>query len=86
MSITISPELEGRIQRVVASGRYATPELAMEAAVRQLEIDDPLASWSKEDLNAAIEEGLWSLQNEPLVTPEEARAGLAQLRTELQRG
>jgi hypothetical protein len=54
LAITISPEREGRIQRVVASGRYATLALAMEAAIQQLEVDDPLASWSKAELEALM--------------------------------
>jgi hypothetical protein len=83
LAITISPEREGRIQRVVASGRYATLALAMEAAIQQLEVDDPLASWSKAELEALMDEGLWSLENEPLTTAEEARTGRAQLRSEL---
>jgi putative addiction module CopG family antidote len=83
MAITLSPELESRIQRVVASGRYATTEQAIEDAVRQLEFNDPLADWSKEELQAAVDEGLWSAENEPLLTPEESLAGLSQLRTEL---
>lgn len=56
----------------------------MEYAVDQL-LHDPLSDWSKEDLETAVNEGLWSLEHEPLVTPEEARASLAQLRAELRR-
>jgi Arc/MetJ-type ribon-helix-helix transcriptional regulator len=82
MAITISPELEGRIQRVVASGRYATAEDAVEAAVQQLEFDDPLAGWSKSDLQAWIDEGLWSAENEPLLTPDEVRTPLACIKVE----
>jgi hypothetical protein len=85
MAITISPELEVRIQRVVASGRFATPEQAVEAAMERLEIDDPLSGWSQQELQTVIDEGLWSLENEPLMTPEEVRAELAQLRADLRR-
>jgi predicted transcriptional regulator len=89
MAVTLSPELEVRLQRVVESGRYATVEQAIESVVDKLEneaIDDVLSGWTKEELDAAIEEGLESARSEPLVTPAEAREHLARLRAELARG
>jgi predicted transcriptional regulator len=85
MALTISPELEGRIQRVVDSGRYATPEQAIESAVSRIESDEMLAGWSKADLEAAIDEGLASAERGELYTEAETRAYLAKVRSDLER-
>jgi Arc/MetJ-type ribon-helix-helix transcriptional regulator len=85
MPLTLSPELEGRIERVVANGRFPNVESAMEHAVNALEVDDRLAEWPAEELQALIDEGLESARTEPLVTEAEARAHLAQVRAELMR-
>jgi predicted transcriptional regulator len=91
MAITISPELEGRIQRVVASGRFATPEEAVAVAVTYMErelrqTDEILDQFAPGELQALIDEGIRSMETEPLVTPQEARAHLARVRAELMRG
>jgi Arc/MetJ-type ribon-helix-helix transcriptional regulator len=85
MALTLSPELEGRIERVVANGRFPNVASAVEHAVHALEIDDMLDAWPACELQALIDEGLESARTEPLVTEAEARAHLAQVRAELMR-
>jgi Arc/MetJ-type ribon-helix-helix transcriptional regulator len=85
MELTITPELEERIERVVANGRFPNAQAAVEHAVNALEIDDMLADWPAGELQVLIDEGLESERNEPLVTETEARARLAQVRAELTR-
>ncbi len=82
MAMTITPELEERIERVVANGRFPNAQAAVEHAVNALEIDDMLAGWPAGELQALIDEGLESERSEPLVTEAEARAHLAQVRAE----
>ncbi len=83
MALTLSPELEVRIERVVANGRFPDVQSAVEHAVNALEIDDMLDAWPAGELQALIDEGLESARTEPHVTEGEARAHLAQLRAEL---
>jgi Arc/MetJ-type ribon-helix-helix transcriptional regulator len=85
MALTLSPEIEERIERVVANGRFPDIQSAVEHAVNALEVDDMLADWPAGDLQALIDEGLESAKNEPLVNEAEARAHLSQVRAELTR-
>jgi Arc/MetJ-type ribon-helix-helix transcriptional regulator len=87
MELTITPEIEGVIQRKVASGEYATAQQALESAVKRLDQDaSGLEGWSAAELQAMVDEGLWSAENEPLMTLEEVRSGLAELRAARHRG
>jgi len=80
MAMTLSPELETRIQRVVDTGRFNTTEQAIESAISRLEVDELLSGWSKADLEAAIDEGLASVDRGELYTEDEVRAYLAEVR------
>jgi Arc/MetJ-type ribon-helix-helix transcriptional regulator len=85
MALTLSPELEERIERVVANGRFPDIQSAVEHAVNALEVDDMLATWPAGELQALIDEGLESARTEPHFTEPQARAYLAEVRAELER-
>jgi hypothetical protein len=87
MAMTLSTELEERLNRFVALGRFETLEQALEGAVayRELEMqqaDEVFSGWSKGELGAMIDEGLASAENEPLMSGEEVRAYPARARSE----
>jgi Arc/MetJ-type ribon-helix-helix transcriptional regulator len=86
MAITISPELEGRIQRVVASGRYATAELALQNAVHGLEQEDADFGLSAAELQTLIDVGWAEAERGETMSGDEARVRLAELRATRQRG
>jgi Arc/MetJ-type ribon-helix-helix transcriptional regulator len=91
MAITLPNSIEQRIRHVVESGKFDTPEEAMEFAVNHMErelqqTDDILNQLGPGELQLLIDEGMKSLETEPLVTPQEARAHLSRLRAELMRG
>jgi Arc/MetJ-type ribon-helix-helix transcriptional regulator len=85
MALTLSPELEERIERVVANGRFPDVKSAVEHAVNALEVDDMLAAWPAGELQALIDEGLVSEKSEPHFTEAEARVYLADVRAALER-
>jgi Arc/MetJ-type ribon-helix-helix transcriptional regulator len=85
MALTLSPEIEERIERVVANGRFPDIQSAVEHAVNALEVDDMLAAWPSGELQVLIDEGLESERNEPSMNEAELRAYLAQARAELTR-
>jgi Arc/MetJ-type ribon-helix-helix transcriptional regulator len=85
MALTLSPELEQRIEKVVANGHFTSVQSAVEHAVKALEVDDMLADWPAGELQALIDEGLESARTEPHVSEAEALEHLAKLRTELAR-
>jgi Arc/MetJ-type ribon-helix-helix transcriptional regulator len=85
MALTLSPELEERIERVVANGRFPDVQSAVEHAVHALEADDMFSAWPAGELQALIDEGLESERNEPHFTEAQARAYLAEVRAELER-
>jgi hypothetical protein len=85
MELKLTPELEELIQRHLDSGRFDTPYQVVIDAVVQLPMKDPDLGLSTAEWDVLIQEGLDSAENEPLLTPEEARAYLAGVRAELRR-
>jgi len=83
MALTLTPELEGRIERVVASGSFPDVQSAMEHAVNALEADAMLDAWPAAELQRLVDEGIESARNEPLVAEDEARGHMAALRATL---
>jgi len=87
MELTITPELESIIQREVESGRYETPQQVFENAVYKLkQDDDDKLGMTLAEFQALLDEGWEAAERGDLVTPEEARAHLAKVRSELDRG
>ncbi|BDC50342.1 hypothetical protein F183_A26580 [Bryobacterales bacterium F-183] len=66
MAIQLAPELERRIESLMADRGYATPELVAEAALHALE-DSP-DELSDGEMEALLEEGL----NSPLIVADDA--------------
>lgn len=81
MELTITPELEGLIQRKLDSGEYETPQQVFENAVYRLNQDDAdFSGWSTAELQAAIDEGWEEAERGETVSGEEARLRLAKMR------
>jgi putative addiction module CopG family antidote len=91
MTVELTPEVEAMIQDELASGRFQDMSDVIATAMhaladrRDLEHDYPVPPMTLAEFQAAIDEGVESADNEPLVTPEEARASLARVRQGLAR-
>lgn len=72
MQVIIDPQREAEIQRLVASGKYASPEAVVADALRLL--SEQAAYWS--DVNEKIEMGLAQLNAGQRVPGGEAFARL----------
>jgi len=68
MVLQITPQLEAKISRLVAEGRYANASELVERAVELLEVHDE----QREKLRAKLQEGLDAIENgdEVEFTPE----------------
>jgi len=81
MELTITPELEGLIQRELDSGRYETPQQVLENAVYRLNQDDAdFLGWGTAELQAAIDEGWEEAERGETMSGDEARLRLAEMR------
>ncbi len=88
MTVELTPEVEAMIQHELASGRFQDMSDVIATAMHaladrrplDLEHDYPVPPMTLAEFQAAIDEGVESADNEPLVTPEEARASLARVR------
>jgi hypothetical protein len=85
MELTITPEIEGVIQRKLESGQYETPQQVLESAVHRLDEDDADFGWSTAELQAAIDVGWEEAERGIGMTGSEARIELARLRAERRR-
>lgn len=82
MTLTVAPEVEGRIQAMMDSGAYTTVDQLLTAALERLAVDEVVESIGVAELQKIIDEGVRSAKEEPLVSPEEARAYLAKVRAD----
>ncbi len=82
MELTITPEIEGVIQRKLESGQYETPQQVLESAFHRLDEDDADFGWSSEELQAAVDIGWEQAERGDTITGSEARRELARLRAE----
>src|SRR5258708_3239088 len=57
MSVHISPEFQEFVREKVASGKYRSEQEVVEDGLRYLRENDILSGYSREELNALIEEG-----------------------------
>jgi len=81
MELTITPELEQMIRRKLDSGEYDTPQQVIENALHRLNQDESdFLGWSTAELQAAIDEGWEEAERGELMTGDEARARLAEMR------
>ena len=72
MSLNIPPEFERAILDRVASGAYETPEEVLKACLEALDRYEDDLSVDHEWLKRAIQEGIESAENEPLIPSEVA--------------
>lgn len=79
MQLTLAPETLQRIEAMVDSGNFASPEEVIEQALNRLEAEELLASWSRDDLQAAIQEGIDAADRGDTFSMEEVKAHLAAL-------
>ncbi len=85
MELTITPELEGIIQRELDSGRYETPQQVFENAVYKLEHDHHALGMTLAEFQAKLDEGWEEAERGETVSAEDARAYLAKARAERNR-
>jgi len=85
MTLTPTPANEERIQYLMGSGKFATVDDVLAAALDRLAVDRIVQDIGLAEFQRMLDEGLESAENEELVTPEEARAYLARVRDELRR-
>lgn len=79
-TITLGPEQEVLLQRLLHSGRFPDEAAAISAALEMLEGEpDPLAGWSIEDLRRAVQAGIDSGPGVPI---DEAFVELRQMLAE----
>ena len=72
MSLNIPPEFERAILERVASGAYETPEDVLRACLKALDRYEDDLSVDHEWLKRAIQEGIESEENEPLIPSDVA--------------
>jgi predicted transcriptional regulator len=85
MELTLTPESEERLQRRLSEGRWKSPAEVMETALDILDDLDDVIVRNREELEAAIQVGIESAENERLYTAEEVRMHLAEVRAQSQR-
>jgi Arc/MetJ-type ribon-helix-helix transcriptional regulator len=83
MEVTLTPELEQRLERRLSGGRWHTPSEVLETALDILDDMDEWIVMSREELDAKLEESLASAQRGETVSAEDAKAHLAKLREAL---
>jgi predicted transcriptional regulator len=85
MELILTPESEERLQRRLSEGRWKSPAEVMETALDILDDLDDVIVRNREELEAAIQKGIDSAENERLYTADEVRAHLAEVRAQSQR-
>jgi putative addiction module CopG family antidote len=85
MALTLSPEVEHRLEIRVQEGRWKSASDVVGTALDLLDDLDDLIVVTREDLQAKIQDGLDSVDRGELYTSEEVRAHLAEVRARLSR-
>jgi Arc/MetJ-type ribon-helix-helix transcriptional regulator len=85
MTVTLSPELEGLIQRKLDSGEYETPQQVIENAVYRMGKNPVDPGMGAAELQAFVDEGWEEAERSETVPGDEARAYLAKARAERHR-
>lgn len=76
MNVSLTPELEALVRRLVEQGRYDTPAQAVEDALQLLEEREEGRSLRRERLRRELAAGLLQADNHQLVAGSEVFAGL----------
>ncbi len=74
MSVSIEPENEAYLKRLVAEGVYSSVEEAVDAAIHALRSQDEDLLWAK----PFVEEGLAQLERDASVPADQVFSGLRQ--------
>ncbi len=72
MNVTLTPEIEAAVHRLVKSGRYASESDALAAAVKLLEEEERI----RDDIRAKVQEGIGQADRGEFVDAEEVFARL----------
>lgn len=80
MEIRLRPELEELIKQDVQRGPYETVDEFVEQAVSMLHEQEAWLAANRADIQTKIGEGYASAQRGELLSPDEARARLAELK------
>jgi putative addiction module CopG family antidote len=80
MEIRLRPELEERIKQDVQRGPYETVDEFVEQAVSLLHEQEAWLAANRAEIQTKIAEGWASAQRGELLSPEEARSKLAELK------
>jgi putative addiction module CopG family antidote len=80
MEIRLRPELEELIKQDVQRGPYETVDEFVEQAVSMLHEQEAWLAANREDIQTKIAEGYASAQRAELMSPDEARSRLAELK------
>lgn len=78
MDVSLTPEHEQLVQRMVSSGRYTSASEVVREALRLLERQDQVQEVQLEELRASIREGLEQGRRGDVVTAEQLDRRLAQ--------
>lgn len=80
MEIRLRPELEELIKQDVQRGPYETVDEFVEQAVSMLHEQEAWLAANRHDIQTKIAEGYASAQRGELLSPDEARSRLAELK------
>jgi antitoxin ParD1/3/4 len=83
MAITLSPEVEERVERRRQQGGWNSASDVVRAALDLMDDIDTVSFGSPGELESKLKEGLDSAERGELYTPEEVRAHLAELRRQI---
>lgn len=72
MQITLSPESEQFVREQLAKGAYKSEVEVIEDGLLHLRLSDPLAAYSREELNQLIDEGLKDIEEGRTVVLDDA--------------
>jgi antitoxin ParD1/3/4 len=72
MNLSLDPELQKLIDERVQSGKYASPEAVLAAALRTLEQQERLGDFAAGELDALLAEGEHSIEQEGTLDGDEA--------------
>ena len=85
MEMTLTPEVERRLEIRLREGRWKSASEVLETALDFLDGMEDVIVLNSKELDAKIQEGLDSADRGELYTEEEVRAHLAEVRARLDR-
>ena len=82
MQLTLKPEVEALLQQELSTGRFDDPNDVLETALHALADHLP---YNAAEMEAMIQQGLDEVERGEVVTEQEARAYIAEMRSKLER-